>query len=110
MELDEKVENLHVLCGAHRPYSGTRNFHKCQGSSTNDFIIITFAHIKIMKDSTSVRNTGHFDNEIDFPGSGCSSPLQESRRKSGGGVFGIFSSPRFAGISGVPGWQVENPR
>ena len=32
-ERNEKVANLHVLCGAHRPYSGTMNFHTCQGSS-----------------------------------------------------------------------------
>ena len=51
-------------------------------------------------------------HEIDFAGSGCSGPLHDSRRKSR--VFGIFGSPGFAGISGVPlspgRWKIHADR
>ena len=56
--------------------------------------IITLDHMRKLNDITLVGNTGHFDNEIDFAGSGGSNISRRSVDVLGTG---------FAGISSVPG-------
>ena len=56
--------------------------------------VITLDHMKKLNEITLVGNTGHFDNEIDFAGSGGSN---SSRRSVD--ILGT----RFAGIPSVPG-------
>ena len=51
--------------------------------------IITLDHMKKLNEITLVGNTGHFDNEIDFAGSGGSNISRRSVDVLGTGFAGI---------------------